>query len=252
MNVFNFYNEGGWNESKNVTKDAFLFEDLRNVAKEYISYSRNKVNFHIPKKGIHLLDFASGPIQYKEYLNYSKNFKFRHCVDFSREAIKIAKKKIGKKGKYYCDDFLKINFKENFFDCIVSLHTIYHINKNQQAKVINKLIKISKKNSPIIIIYSNPNSLIAKIKKIFFFIKKKQNKHLYFYCHNLNWWKQFAPKVSIEIKPWRSFSSQHQKIIFPDNIFGKFLLKLLIYLENNFPNFFSNNFQYPMIILRKR
>ena len=41
-------------------------------------------NDFLPEKGKDILDFASGPIQYKEYLTYSKNFKKRHCVDFSR------------------------------------------------------------------------------------------------------------------------------------------------------------------------
>ena len=92
MNVFKFYNEEGWSQSKKNTKDAYLFEDLRPVAKKYVSDCRKRVQLFIPKKGQHILDFASGPIQYKEYLNYSKNFQKRHCVDFSKKAIKIAKK----------------------------------------------------------------------------------------------------------------------------------------------------------------
>ena len=36
------------------------------------------------KKGNHFLDFASGPLQYPEYIKYSKNFKIRHCVDLMR------------------------------------------------------------------------------------------------------------------------------------------------------------------------
>ena len=179
MNVFKFYNEVGWTQRKKETNDAILFEDLRSSAKEYVSYSRNKINKYISKKGVHFLDFASGPIQYKEYLNYSKNFKFRHCVDFSKQAISNARKKIGPHGKYYCNDFLKIKFKKNYFDAIVSLHTIYHIHKDKQAKVVKKLISISKKNSPIIIVYSNPNTLINSIKKIF--VKKNNKKQkIYF------------------------------------------------------------------------
>ena len=148
-----------------IYEPAILFEDLRPSAKNYVSHSRNKINKHIAKKGTHLLDFASGPIQYNEYLKYSKNFKFRHCFDFSKKAIFEAKKKIGKKGKFYNQDFLKINFKKNYFDTIISLHTIYHIDKTKQASVVKKLIKISKKNSPIIIVYSNPNTIINYIKK---------------------------------------------------------------------------------------
>ena len=100
MNVFKFYNEGGWTERKKNTKDAILFEDLRPVAKEYVSHCRNKINQFIAKKGDHILDFASGPIQYKEYLKYSKNFRIRHCVDFSKDAITVAKKKLVSKENF--------------------------------------------------------------------------------------------------------------------------------------------------------
>ena len=35
------------------------------------------IHFHMrDEEGQHILDFASGPLQYKEYLEYSKNYKF--------------------------------------------------------------------------------------------------------------------------------------------------------------------------------
>ena len=251
MNVFKFYNEEGWSQSEKNTKDAILFEDLRPVAKEYVSHCRYKINNFLPKKGKNILDFASGPIQYKEYLSYSKNFKKRHCVDFSKNAIKLAKKKIGKKGKFYCKDFLKIKFKKNFFDAIVSLHTIYHISKNDQKKVVNKLISISKKNAPIIIVYSNPNTFLNLLKNILIKRNRNNNKKLYFYCHKLNWWMQFSKIAKVEFYPWRSFSAQHQKKMFPNNFIGKILFELLILCESKFPKVFVKYFQYPIIILRK-
>ena len=52
--------------------------------------------------------------------------------------------------------------------------------------------------------------------------------------------------------PWRSFSSGHQKILFPDNFLGKYILKILFILEDKFKNFFVNNFQYQVIILKKK
>ena len=88
--VNKFYNQSGWRLKNNITTDANLFEDLRLSSKEYIKKCRLKLMNHIPKGGVNILDFASGPIQYKEYLKYSKNYNFRHCVDFSREAINQA------------------------------------------------------------------------------------------------------------------------------------------------------------------
>lgn len=248
--VSKFYNEHGWKLKDNVTTDANLFEDLRDCSKEYVKICRLKINKHIPKKGNNILDFASGPIQYNEYLTYSKNFKKRHCVDFSKDAILTAKKKLGLKGVYYCEDFIKLKFKKNFFDCSLSLHTIYHINKNLQKNVVKKLINITKKNSPIIIIYSNPNTILNKIKKILKYKNKKKAK-IYFYCHPIKWWRQFEKYADIKIYPWRSFSSQHQKILFPDNFIGKIMFKLLLILENNFKNFFSKNFQYYFVVIKK-
>ena len=55
------------------------------------------------------------------------------------------------------------------------MHTIYHINKNKQAEAIKKLIRLAKKDKPIIIVYSNPNSLISKIRSLLPKKKKKIN-----------------------------------------------------------------------------
>ncbi len=249
-NVSNFYNKKGWKSKNNITLDSDLFEDNRGIAKDYIKKCRLKIINHIPKKGKNFLDFASGPIQYKEYLKYSNNFKYRHCVDFSKQAINIAKIKLKKKGKYYAKDFMKIKFKDNFFDCTLSMHTIYHMNKNLQEKAVRKLLKVTKPNKPVIIVYSNPSPLIKKIYSIF--IKPKKKKSLYFYCHPLDWWKKFENEAKIDFYCWRSFSSQHQKILFPNNFIGNLLFKITFYLENKYINFFSKNFQYPLIILKKK
>jgi len=248
--VFQFYKNSGWIKKKNITKDSEIFEDNRKFSADYVSKCRKRIQKYIPKKGNHFLDFASGPLQYPEYIKYSKNFKIRHCVDFSSEALREAKNKIGVKGRYYCKDFFKINFKENFFDCILSMHTIYHINKNKQSKAVKKLIKIAKKNKPIIIVYSNPNNLISKLKSVLPLKKKKSI--LYFYCHQNSWWNQFSNLADVKILPWRSFSAQHQKILFPNNLLGFWFLKILFLFENYFQNFFSKNFQYTMIILKKK
>ena len=42
------------------------------------------------------------------------------------------------------------------------MHTIYHINKNHQKKVVEKLINSVKKDKPVIIVYSNPDIIIKK------------------------------------------------------------------------------------------
>ncbi len=249
--VSKFYNKSGWKIKNNITTDANLFEDLRENSENYIKHCRLRINKYIPKKGKDILDFASGPIQYKEYLSYSKNFKFRHCVDFSKDAIRLAKKKLKSSGKYYHKNFFKIKFKKNFFDCSISLHTIYHIHKNDQKKAIIKLLDITKINSPVIVVYSNPDTLINKFKNIIRYQSNKKQK-IYFFCHSIDWWQQFEDIADVKLYPWRSFSSQHQKIIFPNNVLGRFMFRVIIYCEEKFSKFFINNFQYYLIVLKKK
>ena len=249
--VHKFYNIIGWKQNNKYFEDAKISEDLRFYSREYVSKCRKRISRYISRKGVNMLDFASGPIQYNEYLSYSKNFNQRHCVDFSKDAIKFAKLKLGQKGKYYCQDFLGIKFKNNYFDCILSLHTIYHIHKSKQKKVIKKLLSISKKDTPIIIVYSNPNTIIDKIKLLFFYKNSKKNDY-YFFCHPISWWEQFKDDANVEFYPWRSLSSTHQKFLIPNNFLGKKFFKILFYLEDKFKKFFIKNFQYYTIVLKKK
>ena len=112
------------------------------------------------------------------------------------------------------------------------------------------MIKVTKKNKPIIIVYSNPNTLLSRLKNIF--IKKKNKQQIYFFCHPLKWWNQFESMADVKIICWRSFSAQHQKLLFPNNLIGKIMLNILLKLENKFPKFFYKNFQYYVVILKKK
>jgi len=142
--VSKFYNEVGWETDGDDTEDAIRFEDLRRCAKEYVTKCRLRVLRHMPAQGENMLDMASGPIQYQEYLEYSKNFKKRYCVDLSSKALRDARNKIGSHGEYFHGNFLDMDFENNFFDCTISLHTIYHIDKDKQENAVRKLLAVTK------------------------------------------------------------------------------------------------------------
>jgi ubiquinone/menaquinone biosynthesis C-methylase UbiE len=263
--VSDFYNTVGWETNDEITEDARRWEDLREHAREYVSKCRLRVLEHIPEKGENMLDMASGPIQYPEYLEYSRNFKKRFCIDLSSEALESAKNKIGGRGEFLHGSFFDIPLEENFFDCTVSLHTIYHIDKDRQEEAVRKLIRITKPGKPVIIVYSNPNTmlyslaspvrLLKKIKRSL--IKsdkaagKTENLGLYFHAYPVEWWDRFMDVAGVKVLPWRSFGSDDQKRLIPDNKLGKIMFDTLFDLEQRFPDFFVKHFQYPMIILTK-
>lgn len=261
--VSNFYNSGGWENLTGETEDALRWEDLREVASDYLTICRRKLLKFIPENGDNILDMASGPIQYYEYLEYSENFKKRHCVDFSIEALDVAKKKIGNHGVFHHGDFFKMKFDDNFFDCSLSIHTIYHMEKDKQEEAIRKLIKITKPGANVIIVYSSNPKFISSIltfpyrviKKMKSLIKAKNHPSsggdLYFYAHKNIWWNRFSDEAKIQIFPWRTFQTDIQKTFFPNNFIGKFMFKKLINIENIFPKFMARNACYKMIILTK-
>ena len=159
-NVSDFYNHKGWEAQEGVTEDARRWEDLRECAKEYVSQSRLRVFRYIPEKGENILDMASGPVQFEEYVKYSQNFNKRYCVDLSSTALEAAKQKIGNHGIFLHGSFFDIPLDKNFFDCTISLHTIYHIDKKRQEEAVRKLLDVTKPGQPLIVVYSNPASWI--------------------------------------------------------------------------------------------
>ena len=75
--VAEFYGSVGWDTEDEITEDARRWEDLRPHAAAYVSQCRLRVARHTSERGQYLLDMASGPIQYPEYLEYSRTFDKR-------------------------------------------------------------------------------------------------------------------------------------------------------------------------------
>lgn len=265
-----FYNNEGWEEKEGITEDAKRYEDLRKYAKQYVSKCRLKLLKYIPIKGEKILDLGSGPIQYPEYLKYSSNFKKRYCIDLSSKALDDAKKKLGDHGEYLLGSFFDIELEKNSFDCAITLHTIYHMDKDMQEEAVRKLISLIKPGKPLIIVYSNPISLeqcilypvrclknlskflVKIIYSKFFRNYKIINEKYYFRPHTLKWWRRFEDISNVKISPWRTFGVRFQKLLFPNNFIGSFMFDNLYKLEEKFPRVFNIIATYPMIILTKK
>jgi len=261
--VSQFYKNVGWETEGENTEDAKRFEDLRENSAEYVSKCRLRLLRHIPSYGDYILDMASGPIQFKEYFEYSKNYKKRYCVDLSSKALEDAKRKIGDHGVFLCGSFFDIDLDENYFDCALSIHTIYHMDKDKQEEAVRKLVKVTKPGKPVIIIYSNPLAIInylflplrllkSLVKRLIGKKKQVSEFELYFFSHPNKWWNRFNDIADVQILPWRSFSSGHQKRLVPNTRFGKKMFDILFKMEDKFPKIFATYFQYPMIILKKK
>jgi len=163
--VMRFYEEIGWQKpAEKLFEDAQRFEDLRPVSSEYIHKCHLRLAQWLPQTGRYLLDAASGPIQYPEYLSYSEGYEYRVCVDLSFLALKAARKNLGDKGIYLQCDITNLPLKDFSMDSFVSLHTIFHIPAAKQLTACVELYRVLKEQRNGAVVYSwGSHSLLMKL-----------------------------------------------------------------------------------------
>lgn len=154
-NVMTFYDDLGWQKTgRGVFHDADINEDFRVVSRDYIHKCHLRVNDYLPRRGKYLLDVASGPIQYDDYMTYSANFERRICCDISLAALRAAAAKLGNKGIYIQGDITKLPLQDGVADGFVSLHTIYHVTAERQLAAFGELERVTRPGGCGVVVYS--------------------------------------------------------------------------------------------------
>lgn len=269
--VQDFYNETGWHKSEEGDfEDAQLFEDLRPVAEEYINNCHKRVSRHLKPKGDFILDAGSGPIQFDAYLEYSKDYKYRICVDLTLQALSQAKQKLGDKGIYLIADITNLPLKSNVVDGAVSLNVIYHIPKDEQRKAIEEITRALKPEHKAVIVYSWGDKFSLFMNFALFYIKIFQgfqkvyrimkskivrnqgHAGLYFHAWPPSYFNQSNWDATIDILVWRSISVPFTKIYAHPFLGGKKFLKMIYNWEERNPRAAGKLGQYPMLVVSKK
>lgn len=276
-----FYDEFGWNKKEDNFIDGEKWEDLRPITKNYRHKCHLKLNRHLGS-GKYLVDVASGTIQYDEYLTYSENFEYRICIDISIKALLQAREKIGTKGIFILGDITNIPLANDTVDGVISLHTIYHIPKEIQITAFEEIHRVLKPQKQAAIIYSWGNNapmmkffrrvsaVLELIKTVIKYplqlvglIKKnptkkvsdleRKDKFIQLYFHSLNYkWLSKSISFEMELYSWRSTSVVFLKRYIRGSFLGKPTLKLIYFLEEQFPKKMGKIGQYPLFIIKKK
>ena len=263
--VKNFYDEKGWfADEKGDYEDAVIFEDLRDVSKEYIKKCHDRVNRYLNPSGTYMLDAASGALQFPDYLQYSANYKYRICVDFSFQALSEAKRKLGDKGICVLCDMTNMPFKDNAIDGFVSLNTIYHIPKDEQVTAMKELYRILAHKGKGVIVYEwfkhSPwmNFWLLPVRG-FSFIKGRlkrlvgkaqAGKILYFHAHPYEYFKKHLP-FTFKLAVWRTLDVRFMKLYIHKPLFGRQILDWLYKKEDQQPEKYGLKGEYPILIFEK-
>jgi SAM-dependent methyltransferase len=229
------------------------------------------------------LDAGSGPIQYPEYLTYSKNYDYRVCLDISRIALKEARERIGEHGLFVVGDIARLPFAKNTFSGIVSLHTIHHLPGEEQERSFLELHRVLRSGGKAAVVYSwglfSPLMRIfrAPIRWIRILRTKlrgqdredggretasQQNRRsrdarlhaagTFTFKHDYGWVRERLEALpGFEIRVWRSVSTAFLRTFIHGKALGRFWLRIVFVLEELAPRFFGRIGQYPLILFNR-
>jgi SAM-dependent methyltransferase len=279
--VREFYDQVGWHEVGDGHYQNARYEDLRPVAREYIHRCHLRVARHIQPVGRYLLDAGSGPIQYPEYLEYSRGYDYRVCADISIQALLEARARIGEHGLFVVADIANLPFASGVFDGLVSLHTVHHLAREEHLKAYRELYRVLLPGrSGVIVNGWHKPPLGEAIRKLRVFTLRLQGfvyhrllrrprqpekinpvaafqgeddlKSTFVQKNHPAWFqREVGSQLPLEIWVWRSISVKDMRTFIHKGWGGRGILRALYWLEERFPHWFGVNGQYPLVVIKK-
>jgi SAM-dependent methyltransferase len=281
--VSSFYNEIGWKMENDGFYQNARYEDLRPVSREYIHNCHLRVNRYLHPDGKYLLDAGSGPVQWPEYLTYSEKYQYRVCLDISIVALEEARHRLDDKGLYVVSDVANLPFKPDTFDGLVSLHTLHHIPPAEQPDAYAGFARVLKPERTGVVVNAwTAPVLMARMKWLISLMDRvngvlnRLNPHKEirlpetttkpaesrpaaakptgtFTQHITPEWlkEKLSDRVDFKIMVWRSASVRFLRSVIQPWLFGKLWLRWLYNQEEQDPEYYGENGQYPLIVISK-
>ncbi len=277
-----FYDQVGWQEVGEGVYQNARYEDLRPVARDYIHRCHLRLLRHLKPAGRYLLDAGCGPIQYPEYLEYSRGYQRRVCADISITALKEARRRIGEHGLYVVCDIANLPFAAEVFDGVVSLHTIHHLPEGEHLQAYGELYRTLAPGEAAVVVNGWPGSRLMRWAEPFIYLSRRMRsvfrrvykqpetlpeadtaprpphlapdipKGTFTSRHDATWVKgEVGRRMAVEIWVWRSVSVRCLRALIHPWLGGRLWLRLLFGLEERYPHWFGENGQYPLIVIKK-
>lgn len=277
--VREFYDQIGWQEISEGMYQNAHYEDLRPVSRQYIHNCHLRLLRHLSPSGRFFLDAGSGPIQYPEYLEYSRGYRYRVCADISITALQEARKRIGTHGLFVVADIANLPFKDEVFEGVVSLHTIHHLPEGEHLQAYRELFRVLSPNRAAVVVNGWSSSRLMRafeplmnlsrmVRTIAGRLRRKAGlpskparakesaegspKGTFTNRHDYDWVLNIVgAQMPLEIRVWRSVSVRFLRTLIHPWLGGRYVLRALYWLEERYPHYFGKYGQYPLIVIRK-
>jgi ubiquinone/menaquinone biosynthesis C-methylase UbiE/uncharacterized protein YbaR (Trm112 family) len=270
--VQSFYDDFGWVKADGAAfNDTVQNTDTRDFARDYQRHCNARIARELPG-GKYLLDVASGAIPHTEYLEFSRHYEVRICVDFSIRALREAQAKLGDSGLYLLGDITRLPLAAEAIDEVISLHTIYHVPQTEQTTAIDELVRVTKPGGRAVVVYIWARSAamdwafalrreLGRIRHALWRERRPpvsapattaEAPPLYFAPQNYDWFvRDVASRHAAKLKVWSGVSIMFQAHFFSARGFGRFTLAVVKWWEDWFPWLAGRFGQYPMFVIRK-
>lgn len=271
-----FYEEVGWKKTDDdVYEDTARFVDTRSAVQDYLAECRRRVGRHLPAGGAYLLDVASGPVQFPEYVDYQSGFDRRLCVDFSELALREARANVGEKGVLVQGDITRLPFADGTIDAAISLHTIYHVPREEQPNAFQELHRVLRAGGVAVVAYSwghTPWDELSVRRKLVHLparvvggawrrlrprrapasgVGADGRPALYFHAYDHHWFVHRSWPFRYEIVAHRLFTTELLEKVIGERRLGRPLLGAISRLEDRFPRLAGRIGRYPLILIFK-
>lgn len=261
-----FYDTYGWVRKAAASGEDTLFRDFSPAYYPYHARVNARTIECFADLNGRLLIAGGGDLP-ETHIAIANKFPEVTCLDISRVAIDIARDKLGNRGEFVLGSILDIPKPEDHFDAVYCAHVIYHIDKDQQARAIRELIRVTRPGGRIVTIYSNPDSLpdrFARFKgklPLLWKLKRRNQNYkpdaqspppLYFFSHPLSWWAQFADQCDIKIRPWDVMGNAQEEVILINDTIASLGYRFFSWFESHYPDKAARWWSYPLLVLTKK
>jgi SAM-dependent methyltransferase len=272
-----FYDEVGWKQTEDdVFEDTARFVDTRPIVQEYNRECRRRIGRALPAGGEYLLDVASGPVQFPEYVDYQSGFRRRVCVDLSKLALVNAGRNVGDKAVLVQGDITALPFQDGTIDAVLSLHTIYHVPADEQPRAFLEIHRVLKPGGIAVVAYSwgatpwaelsAPRKLanlpVRLLRRLTREVSRRRRGEdgeplptdepsLYWHAYDYRWFKRQRWPFRAEVRVHHVFSSGFLERYIRGPVIGGRLLAAIRWTEDRFPRLAGRFGLYPLIIINK-
>lgn len=257
--VQRFYDETGWQlTDTGQYGDTKAFVDSRPLSSRFSDKCMRHMRGYLPRSGRYLIDAGSGAIPHHAYLSYHAGFEYRVCIDFSKEALKQAKKKLGARGVYILGDITNLPILSEMVEGVTCNHVLYHIAPEQQSIAFQELWRVLKRGGRAVVVYAWAYSPIAvRLDNLAARImppnisSSEAGASLPFFPQSLEWFTAQRWPFRYQIRPFRAVGNGFLHRHVGDNLRSRLMLLGIWWLQILMPGFVGRHGQHPAIVIEK-